>query len=219
MAKILAIDDEKGILNLIRRVLEKDGHQVTTLTDSDLPPQGGYETFDLILLDVMMPGQDGFELCRTIRGSVDCPILFLTAKAQETDIMFGLGVGGDDYIIKPFGNGELRARVTAHLRRESRERQHVLSAGELRFNLGARTLSFHDKPIPLTKSEYAICEFLAKSRGQVFSKEQIYVGVFGYDGESDSSAIAEHIKNIRSKLRVCGVEPIGTVWGIGYKWQ
>lgn len=219
MARILAVDDEKGILNLVKRVLEKDGHQVRTLSDPGELSMNGLEAFDLILLDVMMPGTDGFTLCRKIRENVDCPILFLTAKTMEKDIMYGLGIGGDDYITKPFGNGELRARVAAHLRREKREKRSVLSLDGIRFNLGAHEMIIGEQKVSLTKSEYAICEFLARSHGQVFSKEQIYEAVYGYEGEGDSSAIAEHVKNIRAKLSVYGCAPIETVWGIGYKWQ
>ena len=219
MARILAVDDEKGILNLVKRVLEKDGHQVKTLSDPAALSMNGLEAFDLILLDVMMPGTDGFTLCREIRENVDCPILFLTAKTMEKDIMYGLGIGGDDYITKPFGNGELRARVAAHLRREKREKRIVLSLDGIRFNLGAHEMMIGEQKVSLTKSEYAICEFLARSHGQVFSKEQIYEAVYGYEGEGDSSAIAEHVKNIRAKLSVYGCAPIETVWGIGYKWQ
>ena len=219
MARILAVDDEKGILNLVKRVLEKDGHQVKTLSDPAALSMNGLEAFDLILLDVMMPGTDGFTLCRELRDNVDCPILFLTAKTMENDIMYGLGIGGDDYITKPFGNGELRARVAAHLRREKREKRSVLGLDGIRFNLGAHEMMIGEQKVSLTKSEYAICEFLARSHGQVFSKEQIYEAVYGYEGEGDSAAIAEHVKNIRAKLSVYGCAPIETVWGIGYKWQ
>jgi len=181
-------------------------------------PLNEYSTFDLILLDVMMPDIDGFELCTQIRDIVDCPILFLTAKSMETDIMFGLSVGADDYIVKPFRAGELKARVNAHLRRENREKNHMLSASGVKFNLSAKEIFVDKEKINLTKSEYQICEFLARNKGQVFSKEQIYESVYGYDRESDSSTITEHVKNIRSKLSAREVSPIETVWGIGYKW-
>lgn len=117
--KVLAIDDEEGILKVIRRALEREGYEVDTLSDplkADLSSLGNY---DLILLDVMMPGMDGFELLRKIREKADCPILFLTARTGEEDVMTGLGLGADDYIRKPFGIGELRARVEAHIRRET----------------------------------------------------------------------------------------------------
>ena len=218
MANILAVDDEAAVLTLIKNILQKDGHFVTTVADSNKISVLQLGVFDLILLDVMMPGTDGFTLCKTIRGSVDCPILFLTAKAMENDIMVGLGEGADDYILKPFGPGELRARVSAHLRRENRQKRSVLCMGEIHFNLSGKIITINCEPIPFTKSEYEICEFLACNWGHVFSKEKIYESVFDFAGESDSSAIVEHIKNIRAKFAKMDVSPIETVWGIGYKW-
>ncbi|WP_340394366.1 response regulator transcription factor [Paenibacillus sp. FSL E2-0190] len=218
MANILIIDDEPDILALVNNILSKDHHRVTIKTSARHMPLNEYSTFDLILLDVMMPDIDGFELCTQIRDIVDCPILFLTAKSMETDIMFGLSVGADDYIVKPFRAGELKARVNAHLRRENREKNHMLSASGVKFNLSAKEIFVDKEKINLTKSEYQICEFLARNKGQVFSKEQIYESVYGYDRESDSSTITEHVKNIRNKLSAREVSPIETVWGIGYKW-
>jgi DNA-binding response OmpR family regulator len=133
--------------------------------------------------------------------------------------MKGLGAGGDDYITKPFGIGELRARVAAHLRREKRERKYFLEAGGVRFQIQAKKMFYQETEIPMTKSEYAICEYLAVNSGQVFSKERIYEAVYGYDGESDVSTITEHVKNIRAKCKKYGLEPIETVWGIGYRWK
>lgn len=219
LAKILVVDDEPEILALVKDSLEKDHHVVTAALGADQVRPDDIAKYDLILLDVMMPGTDGFSFCRKIRATVDCPILFLTAKTMETDIMNGLNLGADDYITKPFGTGELRARVNAHLRREKREKHSVLCASGARFDLSAKEISIENHVIPLTKSEYSICEFLAKNRGQVFSKDQIYETVFGYDGESDPSTIAAHVKNLRAKLAVYGLSPIVTVWGIGYKWQ
>lgn len=219
MANILAVDDEKAVLALIKNILQKDGHVVTAVQNSDEVLQIQLGKYDLILLDVMMPGIDGFSLCRDIRGKVDCPILFLTAKSMENDIVAGLGEGADDYISKPFGAKELRARVNAHLRRESRQRRDVLCLGDIHFDLSGKKISVSNNPIPFTKGEYEICEFLAENRGQVFSKERIYESVFGIDGESDSSAVVEHIKNIRAKFNQLQVSPIETVWGIGYKWE
>ena len=213
---ILAIDDEEGILRVIRRALEKDGCHVDALSDPLAVDTARLGQYDLILLDVMMPGMDGFSLCRRIRGEVDCPVLFLTAKTGEEDLMRGLGLGADDYIRKPFGIGELRARVQAHIRRE---RTHAVTAGDVRFYLREKRAVYRERELPFTKSEYEICEYLALHRGQVFSREQIYEHVFGYDGESDSSAITEHIKNIRAKCREAGCEPVETVWGMGYKWR
>lgn len=219
MANILAVDDEPGILKLIRRALEKEGHNVTVCGCVDEIKMEYLSQYDLILLDVMMPGKDGFSFCRDIRGSVDCPILFLTAKTDEQSIMYGLGLGGDDYLRKPFGIGELRARVTAHLRREGREKKHAVLVSGVRFDLSGKQAEVAGEKVSLTKSEYEISECLAMNRGQVFSKEKIFEKVFGYDKESDVSAITEHVKNIRAKFAKLKVEPIETVWGIGYKWK
>lgn len=219
MIRILAVDDDREILMLMKRTLEREGYEVDTVEDPNTLQTESLERYQLILLDVMMPGTDGFTLCRRIRELVDCPILFVTAKTEEKDLMYGLGIGGDDYIVKPFGIGELRARVAAHLRRENREKRHVMRMGNLVFSLQAKQLFYKEQEISLTKSEYAICEYLALNRGCVFSKEQIYEHVFGYDGEADSSAITEHVKNIRAKLQKYGETPIETVWGIGYRWK
>jgi len=167
----------------------------------------------------MMLGEDGFATCRRIRNMADCPILFLIAKAQEADILIGLGLGGDDYLTKPFRIVELRARVAAHLRREGRTSRSRMLRGELAFDFGERAVYCREQAIKLTRSEYSICEHLALHAGQTFTKEQIYEAVFGFDGTADESTITEHIKNIRAKLRAVGQEPIETVWGVGYKWK
>lgn len=219
MIDILAIDDDAAILSLIRRALERDGYRVTTVTDAHTLDLATLCHYELILLDVMMPGEDGFALCRRIRGMVDCPILFLTAKTAEEDLLEGLAIGGDDYIKKPFSLSELRARVAAHLRRERREKSHSLHLGRAEFFMLEKRLLVDGEEVPLTKSEYAICELLALHKGQVFSKERILEAVFGYDGESNASAITEHVKNIRAKCQKCGMNPIDTVWGIGYQWK
>ena len=216
---ILVVDDDRGILELVRRSLEHEGYQVDTIENSKAVFEQKLEWYQMIILDVMMPGMDGFSLCRELRDRVDCPILFLTAKSEESDLMKGLGAGGDDYITKPFGIGELRARVAAHLRREKRERKHFLEAGGVRFQIQAKKMFYQETEIPMTQSEYAICEYLAVNSGQVFSKERIYEAVYGYDGESDVSTITEHVKNIRAKCKKYGLEPIETVWGIGYRWK
>lgn len=134
------------------------------------------------------------------------------------DIVRGLGLGGDDYITKPFGANELRARVNAHLRRDAREKKYSVNISGVTFLLNAKEAQYNSEKLLLTKSEYEICEYLALHRGQVFSKEQIYEAVFGFDGESDDAVIATHIKNIRNKLLSKNLSPIETVWGVGYKW-
>ena len=219
MAHILVVDDDKDLCALLRTALERDGHQVSTRLSGREVDESACRWADCILLDVMMPGEDGFALCRRIRGLADCPILFLTAKTEEADVLTGLGLGGDDYLTKPFRVAELRARVAAHLRREQRTPHARLRRGELDFDLGERAVYWRDTPLKLTKGEYAICEYLAMHPGQTFSKEQLYEAAFGYDGEADASAVTEHIKNIRAKLRPAGESPIETVWGVGYKWK
>lgn len=217
--KILVVDDEEEICNLIKRALTKEGYEIQIKTNPKDIEKDILKKFDLILLDVMMPEIDGFSLCREIRDIVDCPIIFITAKGLEKDIVEGLSIGGDDYIKKPFSIVELRARVKAHIRRERREINNGLCIDDFRFNLKGKELYLKDEKIRLTKGEYSICEYLAKNKGQVFSLEQIFVEIYGYDKESDNSAVREHIKNIRAKLKKKDKNPINTVWGIGYKWE
>lgn len=219
MANILVIDDDPDVRRLLTTALERDGHVVQALSAGSGVTAEHCKWAACILLDVMMPGEDGFSLCHRIRGVADCPILFLTARTQEADIIRGLGLGGDDYLTKPFRLAELRARVTAHLRRERRTPHSRIRRGEWDFDLGEKAVYWAGSPVKLTRGEYGICEHLAIHAGQTFSREQIYEAVFGFDGEADASAITEHIKNIRAKLRATGSEPIETVWGVGYKWK
>lgn len=219
MAHIIAADDDADLRALLKTALERDGHQVTVLSSGEEIEEKHCRWADCILLDVMMPGEDGFETCRRIRELADCPILFLTARNGEADVVMGLGLGGDDYLAKPFRLAELRARVNAHLRRQSRTPSRRLRRGELDFDLTGQMLLCGEQPVRLTRSEYAICQHLALRSGQAFTKEQLYEAVFGFDGTGDQSAVTEHIKNIRAKLRAVGQEPIETVWGVGYRWK
>ena len=219
--KILIADDSEINRALLIEILENQYDIVEAENGVEaIALLSRYKTeFSLLLLDIMMPGTDGITWCKKIRRYVDCPILFLTAKAEEKSIMEGLGSGGDDYICKPFGIGELRARVAAHLRREAREKTHAVEISGIRFDLAGKSVQVGEEKIPLTKSEYEISELLALNHGQVFSKEKIFESVFGYERESDSSAITEHVKNIRAKFARYGKKNIQTVWGIGYKWE
>ena len=219
MAHILVVDDDGDLCALLKTALERDGHQVSACRDGRRVDEAACRWADCILLDVMMPGEDGFALCRRIRDLADCPILFLTAKTQEADVLTGLGVGGDDYLTKPFRIAELRARVAAHLRRQQRPPHSLLRRGGLDFDLRQRAVLWQGQPLRLTKSEYAICEHLAMHQGQTFSKEQLYEAAFGFDGTADAAAVTEHIKNIRAKLRAAQADQIETVWGVGYKWK
>ena len=195
MAKILVVDDDVAILDMIGNILKKDGHLVTKVGNPLEINMEKLNLYDLILLDIMMPGIDGFELCSRIRKLVDCPILFLTAKTEESSLVNGLSLGADDYICKPFGVMELRARVAAHLRREHREHSVRMVVGHVCFHLSLKQMMVDDKEIPLTKAEYEICEFLARNRGQVFPKEQILEQVFGFDSESNECIGSKAGKN------------------------
>ena len=219
MAHILAVDDDADLRALLKTALERDGHQVTALPGGAAVTAEHCRWADCILLDVMMPGEDGFATCRRVRDLADCPILFLTAKTGEADVLTGLGLGGDDYLTKPFRVAELRARVAAHLRREGRTPRTRLRRGGLDFDLGERAVYAGETPVRLTRGEYAICAHLATHPGQTFTKEQLYEAVFGFDGTGEDSAVTERIKNIRAKLRAVGENPIETVWGVGYKWK
>lgn len=219
MTRILVIDDDADILALIKNTLQLQNYLVKTFVSANQVDCSKLADYDLILLDIMMPDVDGLSFCRGIRNLVDCPILFLTAKSQEADVVTGLSYGADDYICKPFGVQELLARVDAHLRRERREHHASLVLEPIRFDLSAKRVTAKGKKLDLTKSEYEICELLAKRRGQVFSKDQLYDYLYAYEERGTPAAIAEHIKNIRAKFRTIGLEPIETVWGIGYKWK
>lgn len=219
MARILAIDDEQAILAALERVLRRDGHEIVCVTEPAEALSMDLARFDLVLCDVMMPELDGFDLVRRIRPCFDGPIVFLTAKVAEEDAVVGYGLGADDYVRKPFGAAELRAKVAAHVRREQREHANALTLGNVRVNLGTKEVFVGDALVPLTPTEYEICELLARRRGQVLSREQIRVSALGWDSDADDAAISMHVSCARKKLASAGVDPIATVRGVGYKWQ
>lgn len=215
--KILVIDDEQMILDMLRDQFELEGYQVVTARSSEDAIGKLSRQPDVILLDINMPGMDGISLCKTIREHVTCPILFLTARIEEADRVAGLRAGGDDYIVKPFSLAELTARVEAHLRREKRIQQNISIRmfDDILIDYAARTVSRNGKNIELSRVEFDILEMLSLHPGQVFSREAIYEQVRGLDGTADNTVIKEHIRRIRNKL---GTEQIETVWGCGYKW-
>lgn len=220
MATILVIDDDIDLLTLIRRTLEKDDYNVKTRSALSEVSQNDLSSCDLILLDVMMPEKDGFTFLRESREVIDVPVLFLTAKDFEQDKLEGFASGGDDYITKPFSIKELRARVSAHLRREMREKHVRLVDESISCDLIQKIFFIDDKQVPLTASEFELCLLLLRNKGRVFTKENIYVSVYGYDAMGDSQAtITERVKQIRKKFKIQGLNPIQTVWGIGYKWE
>lgn len=219
MARILAVDDDDAILSILKTGLEKDGHRVQCESNPQHIAIANAGKFDLIILDIMMPGIDGIELVSRIRQVTDSPILFLTAKTQVQDIQTGLSAGADDYLTKPFDINELRSRIQAHLRREQRDHALWMTVGSFRFDLSSQTVYFQDKPVHLTPGEFGICQFLANNHGHIFSRDQIYDAVFDYADCGQTNSIATHIKNIRLKFARFHVDPIVTRWGIGYLWQ
>ena len=202
MGKILAVDDEEEMLELVKMALERDGHQVDTEEDVKRVSAERCRIYDLLLLDVMMPGEDGFfTLWRDPGRSGLSNLISDLAKTEDAALVQGFGLGADDYIKKPFSIAELRARVNAHLRREGRQPVRAMARGGVRFDMQAKEAMVEEQILPLTKGEYEICEHLALHAGQVFSKEQLYEAVFGFDAEGDPGTIAEHIKNIRAKIK------------------
>ena len=219
--KILIIDDDAELLKMLKKYLEIKRYEIITaenglegLNKIKLQP-------DIILLDVNMPNMDGIEVCRRVRDKVSCPIIFLTARVDEQDVVNGLSSGGDDYILKPFGLKKLDARITAHLKRETRrkEKTEVCFQGELSIDYTAKTVQIHTDYLELTRSEYGIIEFLTMNPGMIFDKERIYERVCGYDAEGDSRVITELIRRIRKKIQqYTETEYIETIWGMGYRW-
>jgi DNA-binding response OmpR family regulator len=221
-SKILIADDEADIVTMLSQFFESKGYYVLKATNGlETLKQIEYKP-DVILLDINMPKLDGLEVCKRIRNHISCPILFLTARIEDTDKVKGFSVGGDDYIVKPFSLMELEARVNAHLRRESRHtfETQLKFSGELTIDFLERCLFYKSEKIMLAKKEFDIVELLSQNLGQIFDKERIYERVWGYDNEGDSSVIAEHIRRIRTKIAAFTDKSyLETVWGRGYKWK
>jgi len=219
--KILIVDDEDDILELLRDHFEFGGYDVLTANDGDEALQKSQQQPDAILLDINMPGFDGFEVCKRIRAFVSCPIIFLTARIEDGDKVLGFGIGADDYVIKPFSIDELSARVAAHIRRDQRDTSKIKVKFEddMVINYAKKEVYLKNLIIPFAKKEYEIIEFLSINSGHVFDRERIYENIWGYDSEGDSAVVAEHIRRIRVKLSEAESKPrIETVWGVGYKW-
>ena len=219
--KILIVDDEKDIVAMLGSFFESKGFFVLSAANGAEALKQVERQPDIILLDINMPELDGLEVCRRIRDYISCPILFLTARIEDTDKVKGFAVGGDDYIVKPFSLMELEARVRAHLRREARHNfeAQVRFSGDLTIDYAERCLFFSFKRVGLAKKEFEIVELLSQNPGQVFDKERIYERIWGYDSRGESSVVAEHIRRIRAKLAAHTDRIyIETVWGCGYKW-
>lgn len=218
--KILIIDDEEMILSMLEKCL-REKFLVYTADSAKKALELLNVLPDIILLDINMPGMDGLELCHLIRGHIACPIIFLTARVAEQDVIKGLSVGGDDYITKPFSMDELSARISAHLRREERKgaAANLRFDEELMIDYNSRTVFCGKEQLAFSNKEFEIIRFLSKNAGMVFDRETIYEKLWGYDGEGDSIVVKEHIRKIRNKLSACTDKNyIETVWGVGYRW-
>lgn len=218
--KILIIDDEEMILSMMEKCLGEE-FSVYTAENAKKALELLNVIPDIILLDINMPEMDGLELCQLIRGHISCPIIFLTARVTERDVIKGLSVGGDDYITKPFRMDELLARISAHLRREERKgtAENLRFDEELIIDYNSRTVFYGREQLDFSKKEFEIIRFLSQNAGMVFDRETIYEKLWGYNGEGDSIVVKEHIRKIRNKLSVyTDKNYIETVWGVGYKW-
>ena len=218
--KILIIDDEEMILSMMEKCLGEE-FSVYTAENAKKALELLNVIPDIILLDINMPEMDGLELCQLIRGHISCPIIFLTARVTERDVIKGLSVGGDDYITKPFSMDELLARISAHLRREERKgtAENLRFDEELIIDYNSRTVFYGKVQLDFSNKEFEIIRFLSQNAGMVFERETIYEKLWGYNGEGDSIVVKEHIRKIRNKLSVyTDKNYIETVWGVGYKW-
>ncbi|MEY8428674.1 response regulator transcription factor [Lachnospiraceae bacterium 46-15] len=219
--RILVVDDDKSIIKMIKDFLKMEEYSVETALDGETALRKAETQPDLIILDINLPTINGIEVCKKIRGFVNCPILFLTARIEEQDKITGLRAGGDDYIVKPFSLGELQARIEAHLWRENRKqvKKDFRYDRDLCIDYGSRQLFWNQREIELTKSEFDIVELLSTYPGQVFDREMIYERLWGFDREGDNKIVTELIRRIRNKIKnYTEKEYIETVWGCGYKW-
>ena len=227
MKKVLIIEDDRGIAELERDYLEANGFTVDISTDGMAGEKTALEhSFDLILLDIMLPGQDGFQICRHIREHKNIPILLVSARQEDIDKIRGLGLGADDYIAKPFSPNELVARVKAHLSRyeqltSKESRSDILHCGELAIDEGAHRVFLRDKEILLPNKEFELLLFLAKNPGIVFSKELLFNRVGGTEAMGETATVSVHVNRIREKIEASSSHPryIETVWGAGYRFH
>lgn len=220
MAKILVIDDDIAMTTLIKRILEKQNHLIYVKNELDEIRPAEYQSYNLILLDIMMPKINGYEICRKIIQYVECPIIFLTAKAEEEDKVRGFEAGADDYITKPFYIKEFIARIEAHLRRERKlKKVNQFTHMGITFDFALREIYIEGNKIPLTSNEFKICEILFKNRGQIMTKDMIYEKVYDEESDTQYRTITEYVYSIRKKFRKYGCEPILTLWGVGYRWR
>ena len=224
--KILIVDDDNNIAELISLYLTKECFETRIVNDGEQALKD-FRSFqpDLILLDLMLPGIDGYQVCREIRHTSDVPIIMLSAKGETFDKVLGLELGADDYIIKPFDTKELVARVRAVLRRfkvrqpAGNPDEKCVSYPDLTINLTNYAVTYMGRQIDMPPKELELLYFLAASPNQVFTREQLLDHIWGYDYIGDTRTVDVHIKRIREKIHDHESWSIGTVWGIGYKFE
>ena len=230
-ARILIVDDEPSITEFVSYNLRKEGHSVEVASDGDTAlALADREPFDLIILDVMLPGMDGYEICRRIRARSSVPVLFLSARDTELDKVVGLEIGGDDYLAKPFGVRELIARVKALLRRApsgSRDDglggpgTEVFEASGIRLDEAAHVATSERGPIDLTPREFELLACLMRYAGKVLSREQLLRDAWGWEYLVETKTVDTHVKRLRDKLEAAGIDPalVETVRGYGYRFK
>lgn len=227
MQKILIIEDDLDIAELERDYLEANGFTVEIVGDGTLGEKRALEAdVDLILLDIMLPGMDGFQVCRKVREVRNIPILLVSARHEDVDKIRGLGLGADDYIVKPFSPSELVARVKAHLQRYQqltgkKSAGNVLQRGALTIDKDGHRVFLNGKEVPMPNKEFALLLFLAENPGVVFSKETLFERIWGEDSLGDTATVSVHVNRIREKIEPSTAKPtyIETVWGVGYRFK
>ncbi len=222
--KALVVDDEKAIVKGIKFSLEQDGIEVDCAYDGqEALDKAKAWKYDIILLDVMLPGLNGFEVCQQIREFSDCPIIMLTAKGDDLDKILGLEYGADDYITKPFNILEVKARIKAIIRRTGRtpDTAKVMTFGDLKLNEEYRRVFVKDREINVTSKEYELLELLASTPGKTYSRDELLEAIWGKDYPGDARTVDVHIRRLREKLELNPSEPryVRTKWGAGYYFQ
>ncbi|MBE3574999.1 MAG: response regulator transcription factor [Firmicutes bacterium] len=226
--KVLVVDDEPAIVELIKYHLEKEGFEALVAYDgAEGLAKARSEHPDLIILDVMLPKMDGFAVCQTIRQEQTVPIILLTAKGEEFDKVFGLQLGADDYVTKPFSYRELLARVKALLRRQEMDaagngapaKDEVLTIGDVRLDLSRHAVTVRGAPVDLTPKEFDLLYVLAANRGRVMTRDFLLQKVWGYEYEGDTRTVDVHVRRLRTKIEPDPANPtyIETVHGVGYR--
>ena len=219
--KILVVDDEARMRKLVKDFLTRENYIVKEAADGEEAIDIFFEDndIDLVILDVMMPKMDGWEVCKEIRQFSKVPIIMLTAKGEESDELLGFDLGVDEYISKPFSPKILVARVNAILRRTNNlDENETLTAGDIEVNQAAHTVTVKGKPIELSFKEFELLEYFIKNKGIALSRENILNNVWNYDYFGDARTIDTHVKKLRAKLGDCG-DYIQTIWGMGYKFE